>query len=294
MNQQKGLQGWHIYHASRFGLERWKTTLYPALKAPVQHICLPRRTFNLPAEVVPHSSIPGVYVAPADLEVDAYFMDGASVACALALSAKTGDKVLDMCSAPGGKSIVIARSMRSGTLVCNELSKPRLARLKKSLNDYGLVSDSLSVTFTNQDATTASGDINRLGPFDRILLDAACSSDRHLLADATALSQWSYADVKDNAERQFKMLQTAAKVLRPGGTIVYSTCALSDAENDNVIVKFLGKNANFQVSRDARFAEWVPGAEDTKYGIIMLPDRSAFGPLYVSILKKSESLVMAA
>jgi 16S rRNA C967 or C1407 C5-methylase (RsmB/RsmF family) len=294
MSHPKGLQGWHIYHASRYGLERWKSALYPALKAPVQHICLPRRIFNLPPEVTPHPTLPGAFVAPSDLALDAYFIDGASVACALALSPQPGDKVLDMCSAPGGKSIVIARTMTAGTLVCNELSKPRLARLKQSVAEYGNLSDDLTVTFINHDATSASGDLSRIGPYNRILLDAACSSDRHLLSDPAALAGWSYSAVKENSERQFKMLQAAAKLLRPGGTIVYSTCALADAENDEVIERFLGKNStNFQIHREPRMHEWVPGAEDTKFGVLMLPDRSEFGPLYVAILKKSDSLVMA-
>ena len=79
--------------------------------------------------------------------------------------------------------------------------------------------------------------------YDRILVDAPCSSDRHLLKQR-ALATWSTRTCKENAERQIMLLTHAEKLLRPGGVMVYSTCALNSMENDEVVEKFLRKTVS--------------------------------------------------
>ena len=294
MSNSKGLVGWHTNFASQFGLERWKDSLYPSMKKTVCHVCLPKRVNGPPNDCIAHETLPGVFVAPSNTLSDDYYLDGASVACALSLEACAGDKILDMCSAPGGKAIIIARTMQSGELVCNELSKPRLLRLKKSVSEFA-DENMLTIRFTNQDACHVGGDLSRLGPFDKILLDAACSSDRHLL-ESGSLNEWSMQTVRQNAERQLKMLKNAATLLKPGGLIVYSTCALSEKENDGVIAKFLRESLNFQFDKESLQKNvflMLPAAEETDFGCLLLPDRPGnYGPLYIAHLRKSKSLVV--
>jgi 16S rRNA C967 or C1407 C5-methylase (RsmB/RsmF family) len=285
MSNITGVIGWHSTYSNQFGAERWKSELFPALKKPVKHVCLGRIAS-------------GSDLTLSELETtqtdDGYFIDGASVACALSLNPSSGDNILDMCSAPGGKSTLIARQLKQGSLVCNELSKSRLLRLKQTLAEYAN-SPKVSLTFTNQDCSSIPSEFTRLGPFDKILLDAACSSDRHILADSELLKRWSPAAVKAQADRQGKMLTTAAALAKPGGLVVYSTCALSDKENDGVIRKFLGRKEgkNFQVEK-SNVTEILPGAEETpEGGVLVLPDRTNYGPLYICHLRRNKNVVLS-
>jgi 5-methylcytosine rRNA methyltransferase NSUN4 len=283
MSNISGVVGWHSTYSNQFGAERWKQDLFPALKRPVKHVCL--------------SKYGSSDITLSDLEKsdsdDGYFIDGASVACALSVRPSPGDNILDMCSAPGGKSVLIARQLTQGSLVCNELSKSRLVRLKQTIAEYS-PNPKVSITFTNQDGSSSCSEFTRLGPFDKILLDAACSSDRHILSDSELLKRWSPAAVKAQAERQGKMLATAASLTKPGGLVVYSTCALSEKENDAVVLKFLSRKEgrNFQVEKSP-VAEILPGAEETPAGgVLVLPDRTNYGPLYICHLRRNNNVVL--
>merc|ERR1719506_643029 len=207
-------------------------------------------------------------------------MDGASIVAALALGVEPGDSVLDLCSAPGGKALVLASVLfaqprtqqlaesptaptggyavvpaaeRQGRLVCNESSRPRCQRLRRVLDSFlpkELVAlGTGQVHTTNCDAAVGGGTppliIHRLGPFDKVLVDAPCTSDRHLaLQGSASLSKWAAGAVKANAERQLELLRCAAALVKRGGVILYGTCALSAVENDEVIGKFLKKSSN--------------------------------------------------
>ncbi|PFH35354.1 NOL1/NOP2/sun family protein [Besnoitia besnoiti] len=192
----------------------------------------------------------------------AYYLDGASAFAACSLLVSPGDRVLDLCAAPGGKSLVLAsmlfpqsvasppaprpahtsrKAKDAGLLVCNEASRPRMERLQKVLK-----------TFLPQEVTkkrlvhvtcasgTKGGSYERFAPFDKILVDAPCSSDRHLLRQGrSALATWATGVPKAHAERQLQLLKSALNLLRVGGVLIYSTCALSDAENEKVVEKLL-------------------------------------------------------
>jgi 16S rRNA C967 or C1407 C5-methylase (RsmB/RsmF family) len=284
MSAVNGIVGWHATYSHQFGAGRWRNELFPALRKSVKHLCIDVNHGNLTLSELEASSAE-----------EGYFIDGASVACALSMQPRRGENILDMCAAPGGKSVLIARQMKEGRIVCNELSKPRIHRLKQTMTDFANLPD-LSIVFTNHDSTSLSSDLTRLGPFDRILLDAACSSDRHLISDAELLKRWSPAAVKAQAERQWKMLATAAALVSPNGLLVYSTCALSRKENDDVIRKFLGRKEgrHFHVElkglQETVF-KWIAGAEATEIGgCLILPDRTSYGPLYICHLRKDSTL----
>jgi len=162
--------------------------------------------------------------------------------------------------------------------------------------------------------TLSDSVLARYGPYDRILVDAPCSSDRHLLhGGAAGLANWSPATPKKHAARQTALLRASLGLAKTGGKILYVTCALSDTENDQVIRQLIassrGKAKVVQVvssevasslsigisTADCRLAAASPEEEGegnkwhlepTDYGARMLPDRSKFGPLYFCMIEK--------
>ncbi len=211
-----------------------------------------------------------------------YYLDEASILGARLLGVQQGDRVLDMCAAPGGKSLVLASALQgSGHLVANDRSATRRGRLKivlkNHLNDAWLE----SIQVTGHDATKWG--LYEQETYDRILLDAPCSSERHVLNDAKALKMWRPSRPKALAVQQFAMLAAALEAVKIGGLILYSTCSIEPSENEGVIEKLYTK-------RSGRFALEnisVPEAERRSYGSIILPDRSnGKGPLYVCLIRR--------
>ena len=141
--------------------------------------------------------------------------------------------------------------------------------------------------------------------FDRILVDAPCSSERHFLhagpADADAM--WSRARLKRDAALQLAILRNGVRLLAVGGRLVYSTCSLADEENDGVIAKLLAHKRHgaglrlaspFLNLEGTAVAPLLEGVTRTKCGALMLPDRSRFGPLYWAVLERKTSVAEAA
>ncbi|MBR5927061.1 MAG: RsmB/NOP family class I SAM-dependent RNA methyltransferase, partial [Spirochaetia bacterium] len=118
--------------------------------------------------------------------------------------------------------------------------------------------------------------------YDRVLLDAPCSSERHVLSSPYYLAQWTPARTKQLAIRQFAMLAAALDAAKAGGRIVYSTCSISPLENDGVVEKLFKKRKGlFDI------VELEPEiGEKTKYGIQILPDTAGAGPIYYCCLEK--------
>lgn len=214
---------------------------------------------------------------------DFYLMDPASVIVARNLDVKENSKVLDMCAAPGGKSLILFEALKDGgELVCNELSRARKERLKRVLAEY-------IPELELQRIDVRGFDGNRYGlylkdEFDYVLLDAPCSGERHLLENEEELSKWSEKRTKRLSLNQFSLLCSAMLTLKPGGELVYSTCSLSPLENDDVIEKLLLKK-QFEVEILPALETYGFG-EATKYGHLFLPDKCGFGPLYFCRLKK--------
>jgi len=234
-----------------------------------------------------------------------YFLDGASALAALALGARPGECVLDLCAAPGGKAAMLAALLFSrkeggqglGRLVCNESSRPRAQRLQRVLSSFlpaELVATGtgrVSVSIADAATGTPPARIQRLGPYDRVLVDAPCTSDRHLAHQGkAALAHWASGAVKANAERQLELLRCAAALVRRGGVILYCTCALAEQENDGVVTKFLkkaGQGFRLEPVAEAEDAVELPeGAEATNCGVLILPDRTPYGPMYIARLRR--------
>ncbi len=292
---RKGSAGFEAFYSAAFG-ERWPD-LRAALLSPVRQVARINR-FAEPTYVEAKSK--GFSIADfagswalllnegKRVEIatderglsDFYVMDPASIVAARALAVEPGDEVLDLCAAPGGKSLILAESIGEGRLVSNEISDRRRARLRAVLEDY-LPSEVLGrVTVTGHDATRWC--LHETDAYDRILLDAPCSGERHLLASPEELKLWSPARSKNLAVRQYALLAGALAVVRPGGRIVYSTCSISPLENDAVIARLLKKREG-----EARVIPLTfEMGEPTEYGCMILPDRTGYGPIYFAVIER--------
>ena len=150
------------------------------------------------------------------------------------LAPQPGERVLDLCAAPGGKTTQIAAQMQnSGLLLANEIQSKRMPALVGNLERCGV---------TNYILSQAPGAMLARyfhNFFDRILVDAPCSGDGIVRKDQNMLKYWSPQDAQRLAQQQIGLLRAAYHMLRPGGTLVYSTCSLSLEENEEVLLGLL-------------------------------------------------------
>jgi 5-methylcytosine rRNA methyltransferase NSUN4 len=213
-----------------------------------------------------------------------YKMDPASQFVAESLEVKRDSRVLDMCAAPGGKSLILAESLNgTGEFLVNEISKDRRERLNRVVHQY-IPHDLRQNTFVK------GLDGNQYGLrfpdyFDSVLCDVPCSGERHLVENEKEFNQWTLNRSKNLAVRQFSLLSSAWLCCRSGGRIVYSTCSLSPLENDEVVKKLV-KRRGVKIERSV-VLESYHFIEKTDFGYQILPDILGFGPMYFSIMLKA-------
>ena len=232
-----------------------------------------------------------------------YFLDSASVLAALCLPLEDSIDILDLCAAPGGKTLVLASRMPGDAkLSSNERSPERKHRLATVVESCLPAEISGRVITSCSDGATWC--TRQTECFDRILLDAPCSSERHVIADPKYLNTWSPSRIKTVTTEQWALLSSAYRLLRPQGILLYSTCALCPEENDGMIErlykKFNKDGSAFSLlepkpdlNEVAAFAPalTLPGFEKTKYGYMIMPDRQkGAGPIYFSIIRKIKAL----
>ncbi len=212
-----------------------------------------------------------------------YYMDGASIEAALALSPCEGDTILDMCAAPGGKSIVIATMLKgTGSLTSNDRSPDRRDRMRRAFESSLPEPWRRNIRITGHDASKWG--VYEKGIYDRILLDAPCSSERHVINSREHLSLWSPSRPKRLQALQYSMFASAMLALKEGGILVYSTCSVNKGEDEDIVARFMrkhpGEAEELQVS--------LENGEKREYGTIVLPDSAGGrGPLFVAKLRKS-------
>lgn len=169
-----------------------------------------------------------------------HVQDKASQLCAAALGAVAGERVLDICAAPGGKTFTIAEGMDDrGEVIARDLHKKRAGLVEQGARRLGL-----SIV------SAAAGDAGvfdeTLGLFDRILCDVPCSGFG-IIRRKPEIKYKTPESVQNLPQIQYKILQTATQYLKVGGTLVYSTCTLIPAENERVIERFLAENPRFSL-----------------------------------------------
>ena len=171
-----------------------------------------------------------------------YIQEPSAQTPATFLGACPGERILDLCSAPGGKATQIASSMKGqGLLVCNEYVANRAKILSENIERMG-IRNALVVNETPQ----RLADIFP-GYFHRIMVDAPCSGEGMFRKNEDAHMEWSPENVKMCASRQEEILNAAADMLMPGGRMVYSTCTFAPLENECTIAGFLEKHGDFSV-----------------------------------------------
>jgi 16S rRNA C967 or C1407 C5-methylase (RsmB/RsmF family) len=287
--KKDGLQAFEEFYSETYA-KRWPN-LKEALLGPKNHLVLynpyyhqsmPKRDSFLELPFLYENEGETLEGNQEERPLPYYFLDGASAIAPHQLEVKPGEKVLDLCAAPGGKSLILAYALAGqGSLTANDKSENRRFRLQRVLRDY-LPADVYdnSIRITGFDA--GGWCLYEKEAYDKILLDAPCSSERHLLESPHLLKEWRVGRTKRLAKNQWTMLASAWLVLKYGGRLVYSTCSLSPLENDGVVEKLIKK---FGKECEVIKPE-IPGAEETSYGRLLLPDRSGHGPFYLSVLEK--------
>lgn len=177
-----------------------------------------------------------------------YYCQEPSAMCAAPLlEVKRGERVLDLCAAPGGKTTQLAQALAGeGILIANEYVPSRAAVLSENVERLGVKNCAVVC------ADTALLAEKFPAYFDKILVDAPCSGEGMFRKDPAAVAQWSEENVRRCALRQAEILDNAAKMLRGGGRLVYSTCTFSEEENGLQMERFLREHKEFVLIEEKR------------------------------------------
>lgn len=322
-NKVSGSSAFDAYYNGEFA-ERWQS-IKSALFTEPQYITLHYSNYSNPNN---------------DLAADEYYIGRASALVGLLTPVKCA--TLDMCAAPGGKSLILSNALshvlnsegvikiplaeNDGTgqqkflLWTNDVSFERVFRLRETIKKCVPADILQFIKVTCQKGEYIC--LKNPATFDTILLDAPCSSERHVLNNSKYLKEWTPSRVKSLALQQYALLSAAYIALKPGGYIMYSTCALAQKENDGVVERLLQKHKAIKIvynndslknsdcggvcgdlykaiqmaltncsiiSIDDKDAINSLVIEPTKYGYAIMPDEnSGSGPMYFSLLQKME------
>ena len=171
-----------------------------------------------------------------------YIQEPSAMAPAGLLDVQPGERVLDLCAAPGGKSSQIAAKLDGeGFLLCNEVHAARAKILSGNVERMGIVNAYV--------ANETPARLAEVFPeyFDKVLVDAPCSGEGMFRKNEAACEEWSLENVSVCARRQDEILDCAAGMLRPGGKLVYSTCTFAPEENEGSVSRFLERHGDFDL-----------------------------------------------
>ena len=222
-----------------------------------------------------------------------YLQDPSAMAAAELLNPLPGERVLDLAAAPGGKTTHLAALMRgSGWLVANEIHPQRVWDLAENLERCGVC----NATVLNESPSRLMQHFGTY--FDRVLLDAPCSGEGMFRKSPTARQEWKPTLVQSCALRQGEILSSAARLVRPGGTLAYTTCTFAPEENEAQLDRFLTTHPEFSLvplparnnMRPAR-ADWVEplSAHPLEGALRLWPHHLRGEGHFVALLHKSPS-----
>ena len=213
-----------------------------------------------------------------------YLQEPSAMTPASVLDVKPGDRVLDLCAAPGGKATALGAKLQGqGILVANDISASRCKALLKNLEVFGV-----------PNALVANGIPARLQErfleyFDRILLDAPCSGEGMFRKDADTIRAWYPDKPAECAALQRELILRAADMLRPGGRMLYSTCTFAPEENEEVIRFLLEQRpemALLKIPRGPGRENFGPGLEGMEDCVRLWPHRLEGEGHFLALLEK--------
>lgn len=194
-----------------------------------------------------------------------YIQEPSAMAVGVLAAPRPGERVLDLCAAPGGKTTQLAAAMEGkGLLVSNEIHPVRAKALSQNVERMGIA----NAVVTNEKPQALAEKFPLF--FDRIVVDAPCSGEGMFRKEEQALESWSLQNIQMCAKRQRDILHTAARMLRAGGTLVYSTCTFAPEENEGTVSAFLKSHPDFSVRRTEAYEgfgagrpEWADALPET-------------------------------
>ena len=207
-----------------------------------------------------------------------YLQEASAMLPAAALKARPGERVLDLCAAPGGKSSQIALAMGGeGALVANEVDAARARVLSANLERLGVTN---AVVLNETPARLAA---RWPGYFDAVLVDAPCSGEGMFRRDPQSREAWTDAAPRGCRKRQGEILDAAAKLVRPGGRLLYSTCTFNGEENEGSVADFLQHHADFAPEEFA-----LPGLGASRGGMLRIwPHRARGDGQFAALLRRA-------
>ena len=220
---------------------------------------------------------PGLHVYH---EAGVYYLQEASAMAPVALlDPQPGETVCDLCAAPGGKTTQIAgRMLGEGFLLCNEINPKRAKILSRNIERMAVA----NALVTNEHPENLSKRFPAF--FDRVLVDAPCSGEGMFRKEEAAVTDWSQETVEMCARRQAEILHSAARMVRPGGRLVYSTCTFAPEEDEEAVAAFLDSHPEF--TAETIITPWfVPGENGSHR---MWPHKLLGEGHFAAVLKKNE------
>lgn len=218
-----------------------------------------------------------------------YIQEPSAMAVVTFLDPKPGESVLDLCAAPGGKTTQIASRMQGrGFLLTNEIHPARAKVLSRNVERMGI----RNAVVTNEDSCRLAEYFPEF--FDRIAVDAPCSGEGMFRKDETAVKEWSPENVNHCADRQREILNNAARMLKSGGRLVYSTCTFAPQENEMAVGKFLMEHPEFTIQETPLFEGLSRGVEEwgagkirgLKHTVRIWPHKTGGEGHYIAVLRK--------
>ncbi len=219
-----------------------------------------------------------------------YIQEPSAMAPASYLPVLPGDRVLDLCAAPGGKSTELGAKLRGeGILVSNDVSISRTKALIRNIEMFGIRNSVILCTEAKHMVSSLTG------YFDKILVDAPCSGEGMFRKGNNEIKNWEQKGSEPYAKLQREIADDAVKLLKPGGMMLYSTCTFSPEENEQVIEHLLTENDDLSLvpmkmceGFDCGHPEWtLTGREDIKKCIRLWPHRIKGEGHFLALLQKA-------
>lgn len=213
-----------------------------------------------------------------------YIIDASSLVVSYFLDAKENDVILDMCAAPGGKSISSALTYKNIEIISNDINKNRASLIVDNVQRMGL--SNITITSSSFDKIYT----NYQNSFDKIILDAPCSCSGMFRKNDESLKDWTYEKVIKCSLIQKDLLKKAFFMLKPGGTLIYSTCSFNFEENEQIILNLLENEPNAIIENLSH----IPGEYRSKIlpqAIHLLPSLYEGEGFFLCKIKKNSELL---